>query len=63
MQGLEFDAPVAPVVKAALISRKLVLISAGSNIIRFVPPLVIEKRDVDEMARRLKAAIGEAFSA
>ena len=63
MQGLEFDAPVAPVVKAALISRKLVLISAGSNIIRFVPPLVIEKRDVDEMARRLKAAIDEVFSA
>ena len=60
IQGLEFDAPVAPVIKAALLSQKLVLISAGSNIIRFVPPLVIEKSDVDEMARRLKAAICEA---
>lgn len=54
MQGLEFSVPVAPVVKEALLGQKLVLISAGTNIIRFVPPLVIEKADVDEMARRLE---------
>lgn len=57
MQGLEFNTPVAPVVTNALLEQKLVLISAGSNIIRFVPPLVIEKEDVDEMAVRLSAAI------
>ena len=57
IQGLEFAGAVAPVVSNALLEQKLVLISAGSNIIRFVPPLVIEKTDVDEMIKRLKAAI------
>lgn len=57
IQGLEFDMPVAPVVTNALLEQKLVLISAGSNIIRFVPPLVIEKADVDEMVCRLSAAV------
>lgn len=53
MQGLELSAAAAPVIKEALLAQKLVLISAGSNIIRFVPPLVIEKSDVDDMAERL----------
>jgi acetylornithine/N-succinyldiaminopimelate aminotransferase len=57
MQGLEFAWPVAPVVKNALLEQRLVLISAGSNVIRFVPPLIIEREDVDEMVRRLQAAI------
>lgn len=57
IQGLEFDMPVAPVVTNALLQQKLVLISAGNNIIRFVPPLVIEKADVDEMVCRLSAAV------
>lgn len=57
IQGLEFNTVVSPVVSNALMEQHLVLISAGANIIRFVPPLVIEKADVDEMVVRLKAAI------
>ncbi|MDO5550530.1 MAG: aspartate aminotransferase family protein [Lachnospiraceae bacterium] len=57
MQGLEFDQPVGPIVTNALLEQKLVLISAGANIIRFIPPLVIEKSHVDEMIVRLKKAI------
>ena len=57
IQGLEFNSAVGPVVTNALLEQHLVLISAGANIIRFVPPLVIEKADVDEMVVRLKAAI------
>lgn len=60
MQGLEFTCPVAPVIQNALLEQKLVLISAGTNIIRFVPPLVIEKNDVDEMVKRLERAIETA---
>lgn len=48
MQGLVFDRPVAPMISAAL-ENGLVLINAGANIIRFVPPLVISKENVDEM--------------
>ena len=53
MQGLEFQMPVGPIVQKALLEEKLVLISAGSSIIRFVPPLIIEKEHVDEMVKRL----------
>lgn len=58
MQGLEFNCPAAPIIKKALLDHHLILISAGPNIIRFVPPLVIEKADVDEMVLRLEKALG-----
>ncbi|SFP52995.1 acetylornithine/N-succinyldiaminopimelate aminotransferase [Butyrivibrio proteoclasticus] len=48
MQGLVFDRPVAEVINKAL-ENGLILINAGSNIIRFVPPLVITKENVDDM--------------
>ena len=59
IQGLEFTVPVGPIVSKALLEQKLVLISAGANIIRFVPPLIIEKSDVDEMVKRLEVVIKE----
>lgn len=58
MQGLEFETPVGPIIKKAL-EKGLVIISAGANIIRFVPPLVIEKEHVDEMIGILSAVIEE----
>ena len=48
MQGLVFDRPVGDIIQAA-ISKGLILINAGPNIIRFVPPLVIGREHVDEM--------------
>ena len=57
IQGMEFTVPVGPIVSKALLEQKMVLISAGANIIRFVPPLIIEKSDVDEMVKRLEAVI------
>ena len=56
MQGLEFDCPVSPIINKAL-ENGLVLISAGANIIRFVPPLIIEKENVDEMIRILRKSL------
>ena len=72
MQGLVFDRPVAPLINAALenglilinagtnIIRfvpPLVITSAGNNVIRFVPPLVIEKEHVDEMIEILDSCL------
>ena len=54
MQGLEFKEPVKDIVTRAM-SAGLILISAGTNIIRFVPPLVIKKEHVDEMIKILEA--------
>lgn len=59
MQGLEFSVPAAPIVSQALLKEHLVLIGAGANVIRFVPPLVITNADVDEMAGRLRAVLDE----
>lgn len=53
MQGLEFNRPVGDIIIKAM-DAGLILINAGSNIIRFVPPLVIGKRDVDDMIAILK---------
>lgn len=56
MQGLVFDKPVADIINEAL-ANGLVLINAGTHIIRFLPPLVISKKDVDDMIAILDAAI------
>ena len=58
MQGLEFDKPVGDIIKKA-IDKGLLLISAGTNVIRFLPPLIITEADVDTMVAILKAAIEE----
>lgn len=58
MQGLEFDKPVGDIIKKA-IDKGLLLISAGTNVIRFLPPLIITEADVDTMISILKAAIEE----
>lgn len=61
MQGLVCEIPVGGIIQKAL-DRGLVLINAGSNIIRFVPPLVITKADVDKMAGILTACMDDVSS-
>lgn len=56
IQGLEFKVPVKDLIVQAE-QKNLILIAAGSNIIRFVPPLVIEKEHVDEMISILKSLL------
>ena len=56
MQGLVFDRPVAMVINKAL-ENGLILINAGTSIIRFVPPLVITKENVDEMIGILRRCL------
>lgn len=61
MQGLECTLPVGQVSAKAL-ENGLIVITAGSNVLRFVPPLVIEKNDVDEMIRLLSLTLDEMLS-
>lgn len=56
MQGLELTIPVGDVIKKAQ-KEGLIIISASGNVIRFVPPLVIEKTHVDEMIEKLKKCL------
>ena len=56
MQGLVFREPVGGIIQAAL-DKGLILINAGPNIIRFVPPLVIGREHVDEMIAILESCL------
>lgn len=58
MQGLVCKEPVSAIINTAL-EKGLVLINAGTNIIRFLPPLTITEVDVDRMI----AILDEAFAA
>lgn len=55
--GVEFDKQVADIIKSALTDERLVLINAGSNVLRFIPPLIISKSDVDDALCRLKRVL------
>ena len=58
LQGLVFDRPVGDIIKRAM-DKGLVLINAGTDIIRFVPPLIIEEKHVDDMIRILRECVAQ----
>ncbi len=58
MQGLECDMSVNGVINRA-IQKGLLLINAGTNIIRFIPPLIVSKADVDSMIEIVDACFAD----
>lgn len=56
MQGIVCEKPVGAIAAEAL-KHGLIVITAGSDVIRLVPPLIIEKKHVDEMAEKLNAVL------
>lgn len=56
IQGLEFKQNPSEIVNKALMNG-LVIISAGNNTIRFVPPLIIKEKNVDEMIEIFSLAL------
>ncbi len=56
MQGIQVTKPLAEITGAAL-KEGLLIIGAGSDVIRFVPPLIIEKEHVDEMIEILRKVL------
>lgn len=58
MRGLECDAPVGEICAKSL-EKGLILLSAGTNVVRFVPPLVIQKEHVDKMVEILTEVLSE----
>ena len=59
LQGLECDKLVAGIINKAL-DKGLLLINAGTHVIRFIPALTISKENVDEMITILDACLAEA---
>lgn len=58
MQGVVCEKPVGRIAAKAL-DKGLVVITAGADVLRLVPPLVIGKEHVDEMAAKLDAVMAE----
>ena len=57
MQGLAFQGrPVGEIVVKSQ-EMGLLVITAGNNVLRLVPPLIIEKKHVDEMLDKLTRAL------
>lgn len=56
MQGIEITKPLAEVNKKT-IEEGLLIIQAQGNVIRFVPPLIVEEKHIDEMIEKLKRAL------
>ena len=58
MQGLQFDRPVSAYIKKAM-EKGLILINAGSDVIRIVPPLIITEKNIDDMICILDKCLSE----
>ena len=56
IRGIKLSGPVGEVVKKAM-EEGLLIINARSDVIRLVPPLVIEKEHVDEMIEKLRKVL------
>ena len=56
MQGLVFDTDkmTASAVSRKALENGLIVITAGADVLRFLPPLIITKQDIDEMVVRLE---------
>ncbi|OQY36489.1 MAG: acetylornithine aminotransferase [Anaerolineaceae bacterium 4572_5.2] len=61
MWGLVTTIPAADVVKAAL-AHNLLILSAGSNVIRLLPPLLISEREIELLLEKLQAALISSLS-
>lgn len=58
MQGVVSTLPVGKVSAKAL-EHGLIVITAGADVLRFVPPLIIEEKHVDEMIGKLEISLVE----
>jgi acetylornithine/N-succinyldiaminopimelate aminotransferase len=58
MCAMELDSAAAPVIQAGY-KHGLLLVNAGANVVRFVPPLIVQKEHIDTMIARLTSAMGD----
>ncbi len=56
MQGLVLSKPAGEVISRA-IAEGLLVIQAEGNVLRFLPPLIVEEKHIDEMIGKLKKAL------
>jgi acetylornithine/succinyldiaminopimelate/putrescine aminotransferase len=54
--GMEVAVPARGIVVACM-ERGLLVLTAGDNVVRFVPPLILTEADVDQAVTVLEAAL------
>jgi predicted acetylornithine/succinylornithine family transaminase len=59
MVGVELDKPAGPIV-GKMLDAGIVCGPAGPNVLRFAPPLIVTRNDVDRVVSTLDAVLGEA---
>jgi acetylornithine aminotransferase len=57
MVGVEFDEPVSPLLNQLLI-QGIIAGSAGPNVLRFLPPLIIGKDTLSQALQSIQQALG-----
>lgn len=57
MQGLVIEGRKVGEIVTKALEKGLVVISAGTNVLRLVPPLIITEKDIDEMVQKLEEAL------
>ena len=57
MQGLVIQGRKVGEIVTKALEKGLVVISAGTDVLRLVPPLVITEKDIDEMVQKLEEAL------
>ena len=58
MVAADLDRSAPDVVRRALLEQRLVVNATGPQTLRFLPPLVIDERDVDDAVARLAPLLG-----
>ncbi len=56
MKGIELSVPVAPYIKA-LQEAGIIVIPSGSHVIRLLPPLILQKNDIDRLIQTLEVIL------
>ena len=59
IQGIELSVPAGDIIKAC-IEKGLLLVGAGTNVIRFVPPLTVNQAEIDKALYILEESLKEA---
>ena len=57
MQGLVVAGRTVSEITSKALENGLLVISAGSDVLRLVPPLVITEKDIDEMIEKLEKSL------
>ncbi len=62
MVGIELTVPAVPLVRAGF-QQGLLTVNAGDNVLRLVPPLVMQKQHIDTLIEKLTVILEEAVHA